>query len=301
MIKKDSIFEKNGEDEIYCDIKEGINPTCQEANIFVRELWEKAHEYVDPNILKDLPTNFHSRFWEIYLATFLLEAGLNLQQSSGQNSPDICIQADDESKIWVEAVTVSQGEGTDAFQEAETTMSVPDDPIRVRLRSSFHAKNEQYKRYRKKMWVSPEEPYIIAINAAQVPSANLEIEIPRIIRCLLPCGYKILSVNEETAEITDTRYKYQGKVIKKSAKSCDDKPPEIRIDCFLDTEYSGISAVIYSCADVFNPNRPLLLFHNPLAINPLPLGFLKKGCEYWVHKEDIKNKKYHARLSWHCN
>jgi hypothetical protein len=240
--------------------------------------------------LEELPVQSHQRFWEIYLAASLLESGLNLQHSSGRDGPDICIKADDGSQIWVEAVTASPGRGNDAVQEAEigTVRSVPDDQIKLRLLNAFAEKNTKHKRYREKNWVSPEEPYIIAINAAQVPSARLELEIPRIVRSLLPFGFQVLHLSRETSEVIGASYEYQGEVMKVSGT-------EIETTSFLNPEYSGISAVIYSCADVFNYpieiSKSLLLFHNPLATTPLPLGFLKKGHEYWVD-EHLKNKNW---------
>jgi hypothetical protein len=281
MFSQSSIFEKNGTDEVYCALKDEINPRCSDAKIFVEELWEKAYSYVDPDLGAELPHQFHQRFWEIYLAASFIEAGLNLERSSGRNGPDICIKADDESRIWVEAVTASSGRGNDAIQEAVpgVVRDVPDNQIKLRLLNAFSAKSTKYQQYREKNWVGSEDPYIIAINAAQVPSARREREIPRIVRSLLPFGHEVLHLDRETMEVTGTSHEYQGEVIKVSGTG-------IETTSFLNTKYSGISAVIYSCVDAFNHpteiSKSLLLFHNPLALNPVPLGFLNKGYEYWV-------------------
>ena len=216
MTEKDSIFKTDGTDEVYCAIKSKINPRCQEAKMFVEELWGKAHAFIDSDASKKLPNEFHQRFWEIYLAAALLEADLNLQHSSGRDGPDICIKANNGSKIWVEAITASSGKGDDAVQRGEPGVirDVPDDPIKIRLLNSFDKKWKQYERYRKKNWISSEEPYIIAINAAKVPSATCELEIPRIVRSLLPFGFQVLHLDKEKLEVTNTSYEYQGKVIK---------------------------------------------------------------------------------------
>jgi hypothetical protein len=291
MAETDSIFKESGTNEIYCAIKDEINPHCQKAKIFVEGLWQKAHKYLDPDALKDLPIQFHQRFWEIYLAVALLDVGLNLSPSTGQDGPDICIKDNDGLKIWVEAVTASSGQGSDAVQEVQygTMTSVPDDKIKLRLLNAFSEKNRKYKCYREKKWISSDEPYVIAINASQVPFANLEHEIPIIVRSLLPFGFKVFHLNKKTSEVTGTSYDYQGEVVKLSGA-------EIETTSFLNPKFSGISAVIYSCANVFNcPDEisdALLLFHNPLAVNPLPPGFLRKGCEYWVDDQHLKNKNW---------
>jgi len=285
-----NIFDAPGKDKVYCAIKNKINPHCQEANAFIAMLWEIAHKYIDSNIPEKLPVEFHKRFWEIYLAASLIDSSLTLQNSSGPDGPDICVNAGDGLKIWVEAVTVSSGDGIDSVKEAEpgSARSVPDDQIKLRLLNAFDTKSKEYKNYREKNWVSSADPYIIAINAAQVHSASHELEIPRIVRSLLPFGFQTLHLNRE-AEIDSSIYEYQGEVIKVSGTA-------IKTTSFMNPEYSGISAVIYSCADVFNHpseiSNSLLLFHNPLAENPIGLSFLKKGQEYWVDHHLLKSKNW---------
>jgi len=66
-----SIFRTNGTDEVYCAIQDERNSHCKEAKIFVEELWEKTHKYLDSDILQELPVQFHQRFWEIYLGVLL--------------------------------------------------------------------------------------------------------------------------------------------------------------------------------------------------------------------------------------
>lgn len=293
MAGTDSIFITNGTDPVYCAIQDEENSRCKEAKIFIEELWEKTHNYLDSDILQELRVHFHQRFWEIYLAGSLLESGLNLQHSSSRDGPDLCIRADDGSKIWIEAVTATAGQGNNAVQRVEigtgAVTSVPDEQIKLRLLNAFDEKNRKYNRYRERNWVNSEEPYIIAINAAQVPSATHEREIPRIVRSLLPFGFQVLHVSTETGEINGSSHNYQGEVTTATGAG-------VETTSFLNPEYAGISAVIYSCADVFNHpteiGKELLLFHNPLATSPLPLGFLRKGCEYWCVDKNLKNKNW---------
>lgn len=286
-----SIFEANGTDEVYCAIKDEINPRCQEAKVFVMRLWEVANIYLDPDFLVKLPNQFHQHFWELYLAASLLEIGLPLEHSNSSDGPDICIRSDSDSYIWVEAVTALAGQGVDAVQKAEcgVSRSVPDDQIKLRLLNAFDKKSKKYDVYKEKNWIGSEDPYIIAINAAQVPSARLEREMPRIVRSLLPLGHPVLHLDKETHNIVNTSYEYQGNVIKASGMGP-------KTTSFLNPEFSGISAVIYSCADTVNYpteiSRSLLLFHNPLAVNPIPLGFLKKGHEYWIEDQYLRIKDW---------
>ena len=284
-----NIFAKSGKDSIYNSLKNEINPRCKESKLFVESLCDKANKYVDKNFLIDLPDQFHQRFWEIYLATSLLEIGKNLEPNDRNYGADICISSDDDSIIWVEAVTVSLGQSEEAQEKEDEAMDVPDEQIKLRLLNAFSVKSEKYKHYRRKNWITDKEPYIIAINAAQVPLSSCEREIPRIIRSLLPFGDEVLYFDRETLKTIKSIHNYQGVVIKKSGT-------EIETTSFLNIEHSGISAIIYSCADVFNYRsrigESLLLFHNPKAMNPLPLGFLKKGCEYWIEDQHLRSKNW---------
>jgi hypothetical protein len=53
----------------------------------------------------------------------------------------------------------------------------------------------------------------------------------------------------------------------------------IRVDYFLNTDYSEISAVIYSNVDLLNcsinPEQSFVIVKNPFAKNPIPNGFFK--------------------------
>ena len=292
MLNKIDIFEADGTDQFFNALKNEINPSCAKAKVFTQKLWEKTHSHLDSDLANQLRSQFHQRFWEMYLVSVLLDAEKNLEKGRSK-SPDICIKSADLPKIWVEAVTALPGTGVDAVQEAQPKVvrSVPDDQIKLRLLNSFSEKFKQFKRYREQNLVRDDESYIIAINAAQVPSATLDNDdIPRIVESLLPFGSPVITVNRQTLEVIDSSYTYQDSVSKTSGS--------IPKTSFLNPEYFGISAVIYSSVDVFNfpeeLNRGLLLFHNPLARNSLPLGFLKHGYEYWIDDDELKNKNWNV-------
>lgn len=295
MLKSINIFEKEGKDKIYCRIREKGDTHSEEAYIFLNRIFSNVSQYIDSDIIQEITIQFHPRFWEIYLASSLMESDLNLEKSTSRDGPDICVKSNCGGRIWVEAVTSSSGNAKDAIKELEFGIirDVPDDEIKLRILNSFSEKNRKYLQYLKNGFIEDDEPYIIGINAAQVPSSRRELEIPRIVRSLLPFGYLSLHIGVEDLSLMNTSYEYQGEVIKISGSSVD-------TTSFLNHEYSGISAVIYSCDDIFNHpteiSRSLLLFHNPLARNPLPLGFLKKGSEYWVMEDCtiLKKKSWNA-------
>lgn len=54
--------------------------------------------------------------------------------------------------------------------------------------------------------------------------------------------------------------------------------------------------MIHSAVDVFNGTsamgREFVTVHNPHAINPLPLGLLKLGTEYWAEQQMLRGRRW---------
>lgn len=293
MLNKIDIFEADGTDQFFNALKNEINPSCAEAKVFTQKLWEKTHSHLDSDLANQLKSQFHKRFWEMYLVASLLDIGQELEKGRSEG-PDIYIKSADFPKIWVEAVAALSGTGVDAVQKAQPKVvrSVPDVQIKLRLLTVFDTKFRHFKKHREKNLICDDEPYIIAVNAAQVPSARLDDDdVPRIVGSLLPFGSPVITMNRHTLEIIDSSYAYQDSLSKTSGT-------QIPTTSFLNPEYSGISAVIYSSVDVLNfpeeLSHGLLLFHNPLARNPLLHGFLKRGYEYWIDDDELKNKNWNV-------
>ena len=293
MLNKIDIFEADGSDKFFNALKNEVSPWCAEAKVFTQSLWEKTHSYLDSDLANELRTQFHQRFWEMYLVAALLEAEKEIEKGRSVG-PDICIKFADSPKIWMEAIAPLAGTGNDAVQEAPPRIvrSVPDEQIKLRLLHAFNEKFKKFKKYQEKNLICDIELCIIAINAAQVPSARLDNDdVPRIVSSLLPFGSPVITMSRDTLEVIDSSYAYQGHVAKTSGT-------QIPTTSFLNSEYADISAVIYSNVDVLNfpenLGHGLLLFHNPLARNPLPLGFLQCGVEYWVDDDELKSQNWNT-------
>jgi len=292
VLKKNDIFETDGTDKFFNALKNEVSSPYTEAKIFTQNLWEKTCSYLDSDLANQLRSQFHQRFWEMYLVAALLESEKELEKGRSEG-PDICIKSAGLSRIWIEAVTVLPGTGADAVQEAHSkaARSVPDEQIKLRLLTVFDTKFKQFEKHREKNLICDDELCIIAINAARVPLARLDNDdVPRIIGSLLPFGKPMVTINRHSLEVVESSYAYQDSVFKASGTP-------IATTSFLNPKYSNISAIIYSCVDVFNfPEKlshELLLFHNPLASNPLPLGFLRHGSEYWIDYE-LRNKNWNV-------
>jgi hypothetical protein len=276
------ILPKNAE-PAYTIIRD--EPKYSDDKKFIEEMWLHYKQYADAHFLSQAKIDFNQRIWEMYLACSLLFQGLSID--SKDEGPDILIDTG-ELKIWIEAVAPKPGEGEDAVskQEFGRLRQVPDEQIKLRYRSAIEEKyNKKYKNYLNSKIVEPEDCYIIAINGSSIPSAKRELEIPRIIRSILPFGNKSILIDTESGQPIDQFYQYQDRLLKKSGSS-------VSTDIFLQPEYSGISAILFSCIDAVNrPNKlgdDFVLLHNPIAARQLPRGFIKLGREYWVDGSELK-------------
>ncbi|MBU7583504.1 MAG: hypothetical protein KAF91_11445 [Nostoc sp. TH1S01] len=252
---------------------------------FIEEMWLSYEQYADTNFLEQSKIDFNQRIWEMYLACSLIFQGLSID--SKDEGPDILIDTG-ELKIWIEAVAPKPGQGVDAVSQMEfgVLRNVPDEKIKLRYLSAIKEKyNKKYKNYLDKKIVKPEDCYIIAINGSSIPSARREREIPRIIRSVLPFGNESINIDTESGMPIKRFYQYQDSSRKQSGSL-------VSTDIFLKSEYSGISAILFSCMDVLNrPNKfgdDFVLFHNPLATRQLPQAFFKLGREFWVDNSELK-------------
>lgn len=255
-------------------------PPAREARDFIEGEWPSVAPFLD----RDLPTKaaerFHAHFWEFYLAVALGACSVPLVPRSERRGrdagPDLLLR----NGIAIEAVTASAGIGPDAVKEATLgeARSVPDDAIRLRMLNAIHEKQRKLERYRVTGTHVPGAPFVVALNAAAVPSARAENTVPRIVRTLFPLGDLQVRIDVNSLEVVGSSYAFEDRVVKT-------KGAEVRTDNFLSPgTFNGISAVLYSCADAVN--RPptaggdFLIVHNPHASAPLPLGALPAAYEY---------------------
>ena len=274
---------ETAEDNEYNVIRD--EPRFSQDKEFIEEMWSQYQPYADRHFLSESRKNFKQRIWEIYLTCSLIAKGFSI--TSDDKGPDIRISKE-EVDIWIEAVAPKAGKGNDVVTKLQdrTTRRVPDDQIKLRYRSAIEEKyNNKYQKYLLNKIVKPNDCYIIAINGSAIPSARRESEIPRIIRSVLPFGNESLIINVEKHEVVDRLYQHQDQVKKVAGSS-------VSTNIFLNNQYDGISAVLYSCVDV--PIRPqefgddFVLLHNPLAKNKLERGLIKLGREYWVENSILE-------------
>ena len=162
----------------------------------------------------------------------------------------------------------------------------------------------KYKNYREQGLVKEEEDYVIAINGYLIGSGRREREVPRIVRTLFPIGDLVYNIRvpnnfDQRSEIVGYSHEYRREIVKH-------KGSKVLTDPFLNDEYTGISAVLYSDCYLLNfdyvensnhrrLSRSFILVHNPkrhLVHTWRASGLLRCGTGYYA-TSDIEggNKK----------
>jgi hypothetical protein len=258
----------------------GNSPDSAQAHRFVADLFARSYEYLDARLRSDLPKDFPSRFWEMYVTCMLLESGIALVRTRDrpvQSGPDLLL-ADGET--WIEAVTAGPGTGADALSWPRgngVAYRIPDDRIILRILSAITTKSRVMKRYINHGLVSPQHRCVIAVNAGEVPLARVEQSVPRILRSVFPIGSMEVLISVPDGHVTGSRYAYRPRIAK-------EKGQEVDTTFFLSPESSHISAVFYACVDEYNHPHPLQdavhAVKNPQATVEWPEGRLVAGREY---------------------
>jgi type I restriction enzyme S subunit len=287
------------EDDLYNSLRDGLTFSEDEKiiqSMFLKDdkkniehMWSLYEPYADKNFLQEVRKDFHPRFWEMYLGFSLINQGVSLEQyDKRQGGPDLLILSDEKLKVWLEAVAPTAGRSANAVPEIEFG-DIPDEQIKLRYCSVIDKKYKKYYDYTQKKIISEDDCYVIAVNCRAIPSASKEIDIPRIVRCVLPFGNEVIEIDIDSLEVLDVHHQYQG-------ASYNESGSPVSTNIFLNSDYDVISAILFSNVDALNyPNYPgndFVLIHNPIAKNPLPRGFIELGREYWVENSTLKHRSW---------
>lgn len=230
--------------------------------------------------------DFTARFWEMYLTCALLQHAQKQRYAvscprSSAGGPDVLIEHAGR-RIWVEAVSATDGEAgkPDSVTQPELgkASTVPDEKIILRYRSAIGAKHVKHADYLSSGIVSPDDPYIIAVNGYAISYRWADGEMPRILKAVFPLGHLQFLIDRSTRKLTGSQHQFRPNICKLSGAA-------VSTDLFTGRHCGGISAVLHSYANACMTAQPLagtdfLLIHNPLAANPLPRKLIRSRREY---------------------
>jgi hypothetical protein len=267
-------------DELYRVIRD--EERLAELKSYTENLWGVYHHYADKDFPKQLSQDFHARFWEMYLTCTLVHKSFNVvPKLTKAKGPDI--KVDNASiTIWIEAVTPTSGDPSKpdsvSYPRMGVAQQVPDEQIILRYCSAIHDKYfDKYFKYLEDGIIRIEDCYVIALNGCRIPWPGSDYEPPRIVRSVLPFGWQVVTVDTSSHKVVNRGYQYRAYLRKASDEKVD-------TDIFVKTEYSHISAVLFSKVDVANRTSTMggdfIIVRNPLALSKLPDEFPKVGREY---------------------
>jgi len=259
------------------------HPKLRTDRELVESLWSQYWPYADDDFYRDLPRDFIARFWEMDVACGLMRQGVSIEGRRA-HGPDVCAIVDGQ-RVWIEAIAPTSGDGPDAVPELAYDMIArtfdSEESILLRLRSGIEDKTRKRRTYMEDGVIADSEPYIIALNGRKIDAAIVEEGIPYIVKAVYPLGDSPWRIDVVTETVTELPPAHRP-AVEKANKS------EVATTCFLDEQYSGISGVLYSRADVFNRRDDWRFVHNMVGLNRLARGWLKVGKEYWPEEGGLE-------------
>jgi hypothetical protein len=280
-----SLFSMSGAPgSLYESIRTSDHPSEQEARARIDRLWSSYRPFADRHFVQEFRLRTHDRYWEMYLTCLLLSQDRQVECPKPKG-PDILV-IDGNRSVWIEAVTASGGDDSnpDRVTEPERAAAFiyPEDQVVLRYRNSIDAKWSKYQVYQDEGIVSDRDAWVIAVHGAGVPLAWVDDDdVPRIVKALLPFGVERATIDLATGAVVASDYEYRPAIARTSGSL-------VSTDLFLDPAFDLLSAVVFSGANISNApasdGEDLLLVHNPRARNPLPVGWLAAGREFYVQQ-----------------
>jgi len=260
------------EDRLYSQIR-GYSKRA-EIKKQIECFWEKYRKYApvsEQHFLSKIQKKgqFKQHWWEMILAIGLLNIGIKIQKKSSEEGPDIIIEKP--LKTYIEAVAPKMGETKDKLPEMQWdgVFDPPKKQFLLRLTSSFCYKYNKFKQYIKKGLVSTNDICIIAISICNLDQYGSLMDSP----CDAPLQFLAGGAGTLVISSKGDSFIRFTPIIEKANRS------PIKLDYFFSTDYSEISAVIYSNVDLLNcpdsPEQSFVIVKNPFAKNPIPKGFFK--------------------------
>lgn len=260
----------------------------------LERLWVSYRDLATAHWYTEFPRHTQSRFWEMYLAVSLREAGLSLVPLP-DNSPDARVEMADGRRCWFEAVAVGAGDLSNADHVSDfptrrggpvVAERVPEEQILLRLTGGIRAKRVQRAKQLRQRIVNWRDPYVIAINCGAIPRAWFSGQLPWIIKAVFPIGHQFATFDVQTRQLADTGWASRLDISRANGQ-------KVATQLFASPRGSGISAIVYSsthlgrlCTDEkVICGDDLVIVHNPFALNPLPRRFLGRGEEWHARLE----------------
>lgn len=279
-------------DTRYAAVRDDELPMSVAARAFVEQIWREAGPYLDSDLREKARWQWRSAYWELYATHALLRNGVALVprvlRMPRKKGPDLLIHG---SRVWIEAVTLSEGQGLDRAVEPRigTPMWVNEDSLTLRILTALDSKAKGCMTYRAQGVIEANDACVVAIGAGGLKSAYGWREIPRVVRAVYGLGEEQYEVDLETSQVVGWSIKAQDQVAKRSGET-------VSMRGFLDSTNSDVAGILYAWADEIN--RPpaagpeFVFVNNPNAARPVSRGLFPFGREFWM-EGDLLHRAVH--------
>ena len=247
----------------------------------------------DSNFTKELCSGSEQRFWsrvsEALLAERLKNIGLTPEPSHA-GGPDFLV-IENGRKIWIEVICPEPtGIPSDWIEpEMGTAISFPHEQILLRWTSAIKEKAEKLlgsldgtvKGYIEKGIVASGDAYVITVNGRQLRSGPFPqlfgiSQFPFAVEAVFAVGPYQIKIDRDTLKQTGAGHQHRPLITKP-------KGAPVPAYTFLDERFQPISAIWAVDLDgtsAIGNSEPMVVVHNPNAVNPIPTGFLPAHDEY---------------------
>lgn len=270
FLKTSELFKSEVGDEIFMFTRE--NPHRLKQLIYLESMYQRTKAFLpEVDYSVRFANDFVARWWEMHLIDGLIQAG-NAICPPVNHGPDICLESGD-CRIWIEAVSLKQGDGPDRMPEPVygTVMNVPTEPAILRFTNAVNAKNLKIQGYIRDGIISSDDKVIIAVNTSSLPMADLYEDPPLAVKSLLGVGHLTMMVSTDPKQtgIKDSFYARRESIFKKNKS-------EIDANGFMTGELQEISGVL---------------------TNYVNFMYMNTDSTYWNYLENPSSKRsFDARL-----
>ncbi len=247
----------------------------------------------DPKFAVEVTSGSDSKFWSCVSEALLAErlGGKTFPgRSKHGQGPDFLVM-DGDRKVWIEVICPEPVGLPETWLNIEpgTVGDFPHKEILLRWTSAIKAKAEkllgsadgEVEGYVAKGVVGVDDAYVIAINGCRLRhgpfSALLGIsQFPFAAEAVFSIGPYQLQINRETLKVIERGHQVRFHIEKPNGAL-------VPASMFLDPRFSAVSAiwaVELDGSSIIGNREPTAVIHNPLATNPVPLGFLNADDEY---------------------
>ena len=193
----------------YRNIRAGAHAVERELRETLEKFWTVYQPFADPNFVAEFAREPDSRFWEMYVAYQLLDAGKTLlptaERSRRGGQPDVCV-LDGDRRIWIEAIAPDIGDdgpdqvrGPVPLNEEGGLAPAPTRQVQLRTTSALWTKAQKITQYIQDGVIGEDEVALVAIGAGRFGLTRTTIRCRRTSPLCFRSGRKSsLSISRRT-------------------------------------------------------------------------------------------------------